>query len=76
MQSLSIWHDVSHPFHLEEEQCQRFEGIIHTPSVVPVLTIIPEFITQFSVDEPIETIAYAKKRLCEQRSIRAPPIFS
>ena len=76
MQSFAIWHDASHPFHLAEDQCQRFESISHTPTVTPVLATTPEFITQFSVDEPIETITYAEKRLREHHAIRAPPVFS
>jgi len=76
MQSFAIWHDASHPFHLAEDQCQRFESVSHTPSIAPELAVIPEFSTQFSVDEPLINITYAEKRLREQYAIRAPPIFS
>jgi len=76
MQSFAIWHDASHPFHLAEDQCQRFESVSHSPSITPALTLIPEFSTQFSVDKPLINITYAEKRLREQHAIRAPPIFS
>lgn len=76
MQSFATWHDASHPFHLAEDQCQRFESVSHTPSIAPALAVIPEFTTHFSVDEPLINITYAKKRLREHHAIRAPPVFS
>lgn len=74
MQSFAIWHDASHPFHIADDQCQRFESISHTPAVSPTLAAIPQFITQFSVDEPIYIITFAEKRLRDPHAIRAPPV--
>ena len=76
MQSLALWHDGSHPFHLTDDQCQRFESVSHTPSIAPALAVPPEFTTHFSVNEPPINITYAEKRLREHHAIRAPPIFS
>jgi len=76
MQSFALWHDASHPFHLTEDQCQRFESVSHTPSIAPALAITIEFTTQSSVDEPLINITYAEKRLREHHAIRAPPTFS
>ena len=76
MQSLAIWHDAEHPFHIASDQCQRFESISHTPTLDLVSIILPQLTKQYSVAEPITTITYAEKRLRDNHAIRAPPHFS
>lgn len=76
MQSFAIWHDVEHPFHVANDQCQRFESISHTPTIALAISIIPEFTAQYGAVEPTINIAYVSKRLRDNHAIRAPPLFS
>lgn len=43
LQSFSIWHDVEHPFHQAELQCERLDAIHHAPALdhTPTLTTRP-----------------------------------
>jgi len=76
MQSFAIWHDVSHPFHIADVECERFESISHTPTVDLTHTISPIWTGTFSLVQAPLIIAFSQQRLRDNHSIRAPPIFS
>jgi len=76
MQSFAIWHDAEHSFHVETDQCQRFESVSHTPTLDLNAPVLAQFIARFSTAEPVFTITYASKRLRDHNAIRAPPTFS
>ncbi|MBL1321084.1 MAG: hypothetical protein COA63_008510 [Methylophaga sp.] len=76
MQSFAIWHDVSHPFHITSDQCQRFESVSHTPTLDLAISIKPQFTVQFSTTEPTLVFTSISIRQREHHAIRAPPVFS
>ncbi|PCJ31485.1 MAG: hypothetical protein COA90_05860 [Gammaproteobacteria bacterium] len=76
MQSFAVWHDVSHPFHTASEQCDRLEGVSHTPTLDLALSSPLEFNTHSRVIEPVSSVAYISTKLRDNHNIRAPPHFS
>lgn len=76
MQSFAIWHDVSHPFHIADVECERFESISHTPTADLTHNISPIWTGTFSLVQAPLTITFQQQRLRDNHSIRAPPIFS
>jgi len=76
MQSFAIWHDVSHPFHLSDVECERFESISKTPTVDLTHSINPIWTNAFSFVQAPVIITFPQQRLRDSHSIRAPPIFS
>jgi len=76
MQSLALWHDVSHPFHIADVECERFESISHTPTVDLTFSINPVWTSAFSFVQAPVVITLSHLRLRDNHSIRAPPIFS
>ena len=76
MQSFSIWHDASHPFHVSDVECERFESISHTPSIDLTRSIHPQFTAYSSLVTPTLPITYIVKHLDNNYIIRGPPIFS
>lgn len=73
LQSFATWHDVEHPFHQAELQCERLDGINHAPAVhhTPTLTVIP---TLFSISRIIEpALSVVADRTPENSAIRGPP---
>ena len=75
-QSFAIWHDVSHPFHLSNVECERFESISHTPTADLTLSINPAWTSTFSLVQLPLVIIFSQQRLRDNHSIRAPPISS
>lgn len=76
LQSFAVWHDVEHPFHSAEAQCERLNAINH----LPVADISPELTVSLQTDF-IEAEATAYVSLLAitprfQHAIRAPPVFS
>jgi hypothetical protein len=76
MQSFAIWHDAGHSFHVENEQCERFEAFSHSPALdlIPHTLIITT--TQISVVETIQSVALPQYKQRDAYAIRAPPSFS
>jgi len=73
MQSFAIWHDVEHPYHADSEQCERLEGIGHTPTLDIVTSLPLQFTTHACVVEPIFSVAFVSTALRDYHNIRAPP---
>ena len=41
MQSFAVWHGAEHSFHIEDEQCERFEAFSQAPTgAVTVWTLV------------------------------------
>ena len=76
MQSFAIWHDVSHPYHTDSEQCERLESISHTPTLDVIASIPLPYISQSCAVEALFSVAFVSKKLRNNHSIRAPPLFS
>ena len=53
MQSLALWHDVEHPFHSHDVQCERFEAFAHNPVLDKVDSL--SVITSADVSERIRS---------------------
>jgi succinate dehydrogenase hydrophobic anchor subunit len=73
MQSLAIWHDAEHPFHVENQQCERFETFANSPTldIVPHLSVITTaYHAVINVAQPV-TLGQSKQR--DAYAIRAPP---
>ncbi len=76
MQSFAIWHDSSHPFHIDPDQCQRFESVSHSPTIEPVNTLLTTVISQRFIIKLIAVISPTSVPLHNQHAIRVPPYFS
>lgn len=73
LQSFAIWHDVEHPFHTADSQCERLDGIHHTPAVdhSPSLAVVP---VSFSSGRNIKAIiSDVSDRTPATTPIRGPP---
>lgn len=73
LQSFAIWHDVEHPFHQAELQCERLDAISHAPAVdhTPSLAVIPVSASTSGVLKPAGSIVSDRKPATS--SIRGPP---
>lgn len=76
LQSFAVWHDVEHPFHHAEVQCERLNAITH----LPVADIIPELAITLHSEIAVSNTLYNVYRLTvsprQQHAIRAPPVLS
>ncbi|NQZ53012.1 MAG: hypothetical protein HRT93_02040 [Piscirickettsiaceae bacterium] len=75
MQSFAVWHDVSHPYHLASEQCERLASISHTPSLDTITSIPLPFISDSCSVEALFSVAFVSTKLRNNHSIRAPLFF-
>lgn len=76
LQSFAVWHDVEHPFHTAQAQCERFDAISHAPlaDITPSIAITLQT-TVVSSDTP--QFAFLLPSTPRRAySIRAPPLFS
>lgn len=73
LQSFAIWHDVEHPFHQAELQCERLDAINHAPAVdhTTTLAVIPAGFSTSQVIKPSGSIVSDRKPATS--SIRGPP---
>ena len=77
MQSFAIWHDAEHAFHIEDEQCERFEAFGHAPTIDQPVTLPTLFTTPFSVVNAVQIDTFLANRQRDAYAIRAPPrLFS
>ncbi len=76
MQSFAIWHDVSHPYHTANEQCERLASLSHTPTLDTITSLSLPYISQSCVVEAIFSVAFISTKLRNNHGIRAPPSFS
>jgi hypothetical protein len=76
MQSFAIWHDAEHAFHIEDEQCERFEAFGHAPTLDHAVTPPVLFTTPFNVVHTVQADTFLASRQRDAYAIRAPPIFS
>lgn len=76
MQSFAIWHDVDHPFHIAEQQCEHFEAFNHSPTLDIPTQALPVFNAQFSIVQTTPSATYVPNQQRDAYAIRAPPIFS
>lgn len=76
MQSFAIWHEVTHPYHVSSEQCQRLASIGHAPTLDIITSISLPFTSQSCAVEAIFSVAFVSTQLRNNHSIRAPPSFS
>lgn len=77
MQSFAIWHDAEHAFHIEDEQCERFEAFSHTPTLDHTVTLPTLFTTSFNVVNAVQADTFLASRQRDAYAIRAPPhLFS
>ncbi|NQY27062.1 MAG: hypothetical protein HRT92_07775 [Piscirickettsiaceae bacterium] len=76
MQTFAIWHDVSHPYHVASEQCDRLASISHTPTLDTITSIPLPFISHSCAVEARFSVAFVSIKLRNNHSIRAPPLFS
>lgn len=79
MQSLAIWHDAEHAFHVTEaaeEQCERFEAFGHTPTLDLIASAIPIPATHTTVVDTPPYTSILPTLQYEAYAIRAPPHIS
>jgi len=76
MQSIAVWHDVSHPYHVASEQCEYLKGISHNPSLELTSSIYLPFAIQYIRLKPILSVTFVATKFLDKYSIRAPPNFS
>lgn len=74
MQSLAIWHDVQHPFHHADSQCERYEAFAHTPALDIVNSVPTIYVSRFLVEVTPSTTTAVINRQYEKYAIRAPPL--
>ena len=74
LQSFAVWHDVEHPFHHKEAQCERLDAIHGVPAVVLAadLQIAPPW--QWVLAPTATIIPTLPANHFYQRPIRAPPV--
>jgi hypothetical protein len=77
MQSLTLWHDVEHPFHGHEHdiQCERFEAYANSPTLDNTASL--SVITSADISELISSLSIALiiNNQRDTYAIRAPPTF-
>jgi hypothetical protein len=76
LQSFAVWHDVVHPYHIDEIQCDGLRAINHLPTadIHSSVSIAYQFVSiQLDIIAPLFT---QPTWLREQYAIRAPPVFS
>ncbi len=76
LQSFAVWHDVEHPFHSAETQCERLNAINHLPlaDITPVLA--PKLHHQAVTHETQLYTSTLASFARQQHAIRAPPVLS
>ena len=76
MQSFAVWHGAEHSFHIEDEQCERFEAFSQAPTLDNIFTISPFYTSTFVILQTNHLDAFISNIKRNAHSIRAPPIFS
>jgi hypothetical protein len=75
LQSAAIWHDVSHPFHVQEAQCDTLHAIQHTP-FADTTAKIHIHVTPLGLTDLIPVLTQATPSVSfASPHIRAPPFF-
>ena len=75
MQSFSMWHDASHPFHVTDVECERFESISHTPTLDLATIPFVHFRSYSNTAEPTASARFIPAQIHANQAIRAPPFF-
>lgn len=76
LQSFAVWHEVAHPFHIDEVQCERLSAINHLPSADLHSNVnIPHHFVAIETDNSIFSFTLPVRQR-EQHTIRAPPVIS
>lgn len=76
MQSFAVWHGAEHSFHIEDEQCERFEAFSQAPTLDNIFTISPFYTSSFlPLDQPLSTIEVPACTCKLDKPIFTPPSF-
>ena len=76
MQTFSVWHDSTHPFHIASVQCEQMAAVEHNSTKPSVPLLLPSFIVRYTERLPIISPRIIGRQLSDNHSIRAPPVFS